>query len=135
MANPECARGEGVNHNLAEKRGVSFTLFLKMHENAIFSLIRGGGAYAGYALCWIRHCVRPCMVKLLVPIWLHEGYAYNALSPHPLTYNTNYGNLFSLHTVGLRIKTHEGFLNSDRLLLKRFYNVGCPGDMEAMVLV
>ena len=27
-----------------------------MHENAIFSPIRGG-AYAGYALCWIRHCV------------------------------------------------------------------------------
>ena len=48
-------RGGGVNHILAEKRGVGFTFFLKMHENAIFPLIRGG-AYAGYALCWIRHC-------------------------------------------------------------------------------
>ena len=34
---------------------VSFTLFQKMHENAIFSP-KMGGAYAGYALCWIRHC-------------------------------------------------------------------------------
>ena len=31
------------NNILAEKRGVSFTLFPKMHENSIFSLIRGGG--------------------------------------------------------------------------------------------
>ena len=43
VANPECARGGGVNHILAEKRGVSFTLFQKIHENAIFSLIRAGG--------------------------------------------------------------------------------------------
>ena len=54
MANPECAKGGGVNHILAEKRGVSFTFFLKMHENAIFSLKRGGGRtlatpYAGSA--------------------------------------------------------------------------------------
>ena len=56
MAGPECARGGGVSHFLAEKRGVSFTLFKKMHENAIFSPIRGGGgSYAGYALCWIHH--------------------------------------------------------------------------------
>ena len=32
----------GVNHILAEKGGVSFTLFKKMHENAIFSQKRGG---------------------------------------------------------------------------------------------
>ena len=53
MANPECARGGGVNHILAEKRGVGFTLFLKMHENAIFSPIREGRTpampYAGSA--------------------------------------------------------------------------------------
>ena len=27
VADPECARGGGVNHILAEKEGVSFTLF------------------------------------------------------------------------------------------------------------
>ena len=43
MANPECARGGGINHILAEKRGVSLTFFLKMHENVIFSLIKGEG--------------------------------------------------------------------------------------------
>ena len=43
VADPECARGGGVSHILAEKRGVSFTLFQKMHENAIFSLRTGGG--------------------------------------------------------------------------------------------
>ena len=36
-ADPECARGGGVSHILPEKRGVSFTLLKKMHENAIFS--------------------------------------------------------------------------------------------------
>ena len=53
MADPECARGGGVSHILAEKRGVSFTLFQKMHENAIFSPRRGGRTpgtpYAGSA--------------------------------------------------------------------------------------
>ena len=43
VADPECARGGGVSHILAEKRGVSFTLFKKMHENAIFSPKKGGG--------------------------------------------------------------------------------------------
>ena len=43
MAYPERARRGSVSHILAEKRGVSFTLFQKMHENAIFSPIRGGG--------------------------------------------------------------------------------------------
>ena len=47
MAEPECARGGGVSHILAEKRGVSFTLFKKMHENAIFSPRRGGGRTPG----------------------------------------------------------------------------------------
>ena len=52
---PECARGGGVSHLLAEKRGVSFTLLKKMHENTIFSPIMGGGGrkpgtpYAGSA--------------------------------------------------------------------------------------
>ena len=55
VADPECARGGGVSHILAEKRGVSFALFENMHENSIFLPIMGGG-YAGYALCWIRHC-------------------------------------------------------------------------------
>ena len=53
MADPESARGGGVSHILAEKRGVSFTLFQKMHENAIFSPKRGGRMpgtpYAGSA--------------------------------------------------------------------------------------
>ena len=40
---PECARGGGVSHLLAEKRGVSFTLLKKMHENTKFSPIKGGG--------------------------------------------------------------------------------------------
>ena len=43
MADPECARGGGESHILAEKRGVSFTLFKNMHENSIFSPITGGG--------------------------------------------------------------------------------------------
>ena len=43
VADPECTRGGGVSHILAEKRGVSFTLFKKMHENSIFSPITGGG--------------------------------------------------------------------------------------------
>ena len=55
MADPECARGGGVSHILAEKRGVSFTLIQKMYENAIFSPRTGGGGrtpgtpYAGSA--------------------------------------------------------------------------------------
>ena len=47
MADPECARGGGVSHILAEKRGVSFTLLKQMHENAIFSTIRRGGRTPG----------------------------------------------------------------------------------------
>ena len=43
VADPECAEGGGVSHILAEKRVVSFTLFKKMHENAIFLSIMGGG--------------------------------------------------------------------------------------------
>ena len=42
VADPECARGGGVSHILAEKRGVDFTLFKKMHENSIFSPTTGG---------------------------------------------------------------------------------------------
>ena len=51
MADPECARGGGLSHILAEKRVLASLYFKKMHENAIFLPIRGGGAYAGYALC------------------------------------------------------------------------------------
>ena len=43
MADPECVRGGGVSHILAEKRGVSFSLFKKMHTNLIFSPITEGG--------------------------------------------------------------------------------------------
>ena len=53
VADPQCARGGGVSHILAEKRGVSFTLFKKMHENSIFSPRTGwrtpGAPYAGSA--------------------------------------------------------------------------------------
>ena len=48
VADPECARGEGVSHILAEKRGVSFTLFQRNAWKCnIFT--------KKYALCWIRH--------------------------------------------------------------------------------
>ena len=47
VADPECARGGGVSHILAEKRGVSFTLFKKMHENLIFFPNNGGGGGGG----------------------------------------------------------------------------------------
>ena len=53
VADPECTGGGGVSHILAEKRGVSFTLLKKMHENSIFSPITGGRTpgtpYAGSA--------------------------------------------------------------------------------------
>ena len=51
VADPECERGGGVSHILAEK-GVLASLYSKRYENVIFSPRRGGGAYAGYALCW-----------------------------------------------------------------------------------
>ena len=47
VADPECARGRGVSHVLAEKRGVGFSLIKNMHENAIFSQRRGGGRTPG----------------------------------------------------------------------------------------
>ena len=43
MADPECARGGGVSHILAEKRVLASLYFKKMHENAIFLPLRGGG--------------------------------------------------------------------------------------------
>ena len=43
VADLECARGGGVSHISAEKRGVSFILFKNMHENSIFSPITGEG--------------------------------------------------------------------------------------------
>ena len=47
---PEYARRWGISHILADKGGVSFTLFKKMHENSIVSPITGG----------VR-CVRPML--------------------------------------------------------------------------
>ena len=55
MADQECARGGGVSHILAEKRLLASLYSKKMHENAIFQPIRGGGGrtpgtpYAGSA--------------------------------------------------------------------------------------
>ena len=43
MADQECARGGGVSHILAEKRLLASLYSKNMHENAIFSPIRGGG--------------------------------------------------------------------------------------------
>ena len=54
MADPDCARGGGVSHILAEKRVLASLYFKKMHENAIFLPIRGGGGTP--ATPWIRHC-------------------------------------------------------------------------------
>ena len=50
-----CKR-RGRKPHFGWKRIVSFTLFQKMHENAIFSPIRGGGRTPGTPRCWIRHC-------------------------------------------------------------------------------
>ena len=50
VADPKCARGGRVSHILAEKRGVSFTVCKKMHENIIFSPIMGGGG----GVCRVR---------------------------------------------------------------------------------
>ena len=63
VADPDCARGGGVSHILAEKRGVSFTLFKKMHENAIFSPIRGEGGGV--------HRVRPMLDPPLGTCGMH----------------------------------------------------------------
>ena len=57
VANPECARGGGLSHILADKRGVNVTLFQKMHENAILFNNKEGGRtpgtpYAGSATAW-----------------------------------------------------------------------------------
>ena len=49
VADPECERGGGVSHILAEKRGVSFILFQKCMKMQYFHKEGGGG------LCWIRH--------------------------------------------------------------------------------
>ena len=63
VADPECARGGGVSHNLAEKRGVSFALLKKMHENSKLSPITGGGGgtpgtpYAGSATDMIIYLI------------------------------------------------------------------------------
>ena len=60
VADPECARGGGVSHILAEKRVLALLYSKKCMKNQYFHQERGGGgggAYAGYALCWIRHCM------------------------------------------------------------------------------
>ena len=77
MADPECARGGGVSHILAEKRVLASLYFKKMHENAIFLPIRGG-AYAGYALCWIRHCA--CRRLTFRPIYVRSEMHYAFLA-------------------------------------------------------
>ena len=56
VADPECARGGGVSHILAEK-GVLASLFSQKCMKMQYFYQEGGGAYAGYALCWIRHCL------------------------------------------------------------------------------
>ena len=47
VTDQECARGGGASHISAEKSGVSFTLFKKMHENSIFPQITGVGRTPG----------------------------------------------------------------------------------------
>ena len=47
MADQKCARGRGVSHILAEKRLLASLYSKKMHENAIFFPIRGGGRTPG----------------------------------------------------------------------------------------
>ena len=63
----------GVSHILAEKRGVSFTLFQKMHENSIFSPRTGGGG--------VRR-VRPMLDPPLtyVMLWVKEQAAQPELT-------------------------------------------------------
>ena len=70
VADPECARGGGISHILAEKRGVSFTLLKKMHKNLIFSPITGVGG--------IRR-VRPMLDPPLTPL---RAYSPAAVSAH-----------------------------------------------------
>ena len=55
MADQECARGGGVSHILAGKRLLASLYSKKCMKMQYFHQWRGGGAYAGYALCWIRH--------------------------------------------------------------------------------
>ena len=70
VADPECARGGGVSHILAENRGVSFTLFKKMHENSIFLPMTGGRMpgtpYAGSATGVNTPSDNPYMVPCLL---------------------------------------------------------------------
>ena len=54
VADPECAKGGGLSHILAEKKRVLASLYYKkMHENSIFPPITGGRTpgmpYAGSA--------------------------------------------------------------------------------------
>ena len=60
VADPECARGGGVSHILAEKRGVSFTLLKNMHENSIFLPIMEGGGVGR-----VRPMLDPPLYRLL----------------------------------------------------------------------
>ena len=47
VADPECARGGGVSHILAEKRGVSFTFFQKNAWKCNIFTKKGGGRTPG----------------------------------------------------------------------------------------
>ena len=97
MASQECARGGGVNHILAEKRGVSFTFFLKMHENAIFSLKTGGGGrtpatpYAGSATAVLPLFSNPGSALALHLKHIGIGYIWTYLeSPNILAFLKKY---------------------------------------------
>ena len=82
MADPECAKGGGVSRILAEKRGVSFTLKKKMHENAIFSPRRGGGRTPGtpYAGSATVVATINCVVGSVIA---HALYVYYIRSLYP----------------------------------------------------
>ena len=73
MADPECARGGGVSHIMAEKMGASFTLFKKMHENSIFSPITGGGG----GLCRVRPMLDPPLTSVF---YIYTIYKLNTIS-------------------------------------------------------
>ena len=85
MAYPECARGGGVSHILAEKRGVGFTLFQKMHENAIFSPIKEGGVRRVRPMLDPPLTLRHHIVLIIMTVTLYCIAANNHLSLASLT--------------------------------------------------
>ena len=75
VADPECAREGGVSHILSEKGLLASLYSKKCMTMQYFHQSGGGGAYAGYALCWIRHWdlfLGQChQLPLLLPLGLH----------------------------------------------------------------